>query len=173
MEHPKPTPETDDAKAIRLLNEQLKELESVRGLNGEDPNFKAWQDTTTSLLKRFLPPTSPHLERFVDIAFISQIYPAPPGHEHGMFVAGCKTAEATIKAVLKYIEEFGVHVEQARPGAGGRGKGRSGTVSHGGVQQNFYGSVEIRNQAIATDNAIQRIGQMGDMGARQSMISPR
>jgi hypothetical protein len=39
------------------------------------------------------------------------------------------------------------------------------------VHQNFYGSVEIRNQAIATDNAIQRIGQMGDMGASLKEIA--
>ena len=148
------TSETGQEKATRLLKEQLKELPSVCSLNGEDPAFTAWLDTTTSILKRFLSPTSPHLTRFVDIPFLSQIYPAPPGHEQRMFAAGCQTANATIRAVLREIEEFGVHIGQAKPEpvAGRRGS----------MQQNFYGNVTFQNQAIATDNAIQKIGHMGD-----------
>jgi hypothetical protein len=34
-----------------------------------------------------------------------------------------------------------------------------------GVSQTFHGPVTIQSQAIATDNAIQNIGQMGDIGA--------
>jgi hypothetical protein len=146
--------ESGQDKAVRLLNEQLTELQSIRGLNGEDPSFTAWHDTTMSLLKRFLSPTSPHLERFVDIPFLSQIYPAPPGHERGIFVAGCKTADATIRAVLKEIENFGVYIGQTTPGVAG--KGRSGSL-----HQTFNAPVSM-NQAIATDNAIQKIGQVGD-----------
>jgi hypothetical protein len=149
------TGESGQEKAVRLLNEQLEELQSVRGLNGLDSTFTAWFDTTTSLLKRFLSPTSPHLERFVDISFVAQIYPAPPGFERGIFVDGCKTADATIRAVLREIEEFGIHIGQAKPE--GPRKGASG-----GMQQNFYGSVTFQNQAVATDNAIQKIGHMGD-----------
>ncbi len=155
-------PESFDQKAVRLLTEQLKELGSVRGLSSGDPQFKAWHNTTISLLKRFLAPTSPHLESFIDIGFWTNIYPAPPGHERQLFVDGCRTAEASLRAVVKEIEEFGVHVEQhpAKPAA-----------AQGGVHQNFYGSVEITNQAIATDNAIQRIGQMGDTGASLKEIA--
>src|SRR6266849_68901 len=145
--------ESLDAKAIRLLNEQLKELESVRGLSSYDPLFKAWHNTTVSLLKRFLAPTSPHLQSFIDIGFWTSIYPAPPGHEHQLFVDGCRTAEASLKAVVKEIENFGVHVEQnpVKTAAG-----------RGGPHQTFHGPVTIQNQAIATDNAIQKIGNMGD-----------
>ena len=151
---PMTTSESGQEKATRLLKEQLKELQSVRGLSGEDPAFTAWLDTTTSFLKRFLSPTSPHLTRFVDIPFLSQSYPAPPGHEQGMFAAGCKMADETIRAVLREIEEFGVHIGQAKPeAAAGR---------RGGMQQNFYGNVTFQNQAIATDSAIQKIGHMGD-----------
>jgi len=147
--------ESGQDKAIRLLNKQLKELQTVRGLSADDPAFTAWQDTTTSLLKRFLSPTSPHVERFVDIPFLSQIWPAPPGHELGMFAAGCKTADATIRAVLGEIEEFGVHIGRDEPRLAG--KSRSG-----GMKQTFHGPVTIQNQAIATDSAIQNIGHMGE-----------
>lgn len=159
--------ETDTDKADRLLNQQLEELESVRGLNYKDPLFLGWRDTTTSLLQRFLPPDSPHLTRFKNLAFTSRVarrqpwgsQPRPPGYispqnqEH--YRAECRTAEATIRAALKHIEEFGVHAEQPaiQPATKRRG---------GGVQQNFYGNVTIQNQAIATDNAIQNIEHMGD-----------
>jgi len=147
-------PESLNQKAVRLLNGQLKELESVRGLSCDDPQFTAWHNSTVSLLKRFLAPTSPHLQGFVDIGFWTHIYPAPPGHEQRLFVDGCRTAEASLKAVVREIEEFGVHVEQhqEKPAVG----------RNGGRQQNFYGNVTFQNQAIATDNAIQKIEHMGD-----------
>lgn len=144
--------ESPDAKAIRLLNEQLKELGSVRGLSSDHPQFKAWHNTTVSLLKRFLAPTSPHLESFIDIGFWTHIYPAPPGHEHKLFVDGCRTAEASLKAVVKEIENFGVHAEQHSPKT---------AAGQGGVHQTFHGPVTIQSQAIATDNAIQKIGNIG------------
>src|ERR1700722_17192654 len=141
--------ESGQDKAVRLLNERLKELQGLRGLSGDHPDFKAWLDTTTSHLERFLAPTSPFLERFRDISFISQIYPARAGHDHSMFVAGCNTADATIRAVLREIEEFGVHIGRAKTNPPAKGRGN-------GMQQNFYGSVTFHSQAIATDSAIQR-----------------
>jgi hypothetical protein len=149
-----PTPlESLDQKAVRLLNEQLKELESVRGLSSDDPQFKAWRNTTVSLLKRVLAPTSPHLESFLDIGFETYVYPASPGHEHQRFVDGCRTAEASPRAVVKEIENFGIHVEQ---------HGTKAAAAQGGVHQTFHGPVTIQNQALATDNAIQKIGHVGN-----------
>jgi hypothetical protein len=155
--------ETDGEKAVRLLNAQLKELESVRGLNHKDPVFLGWRDTTSALLQRFLPPGSPHTTRFQNLAFTGRVGrrqpwgspPRPTGYispqDQGHYIAECRTAEATIRQALKHIEEFGVPADQslAKP-------------SRGGVQQNFYGNVTIESQAIATDNAIQMIGHMRD-----------
>jgi hypothetical protein len=42
--------ESDGGQAIRLLNEQLTELETVRGLNPRDHKFKAWRVQTRSYL---------------------------------------------------------------------------------------------------------------------------
>ncbi len=146
-------PESLDNKAIRMLNEQLQELEGLRRLNGEDPNFTAWHDTTVSLLRRILRPNSPYLARFIDIGFSSQAYPAPPGYDRRCFVSGCGPAEATLRAVVREIEHFGVHVGQPAI---------TPAVDRGGVHQTFHGPVTIQRQAIATDNAIQKIGHMGD-----------
>jgi hypothetical protein len=113
--------ESDDQKAIRLLKEQLKELETIRGLNSKDPQFKAWRAQTRSYLERFLPLSSPYLSTFpLHFHRKAPSTDAPWGspkatrlrqldQEH--FLSSCKMAEATIKAVLKHIEEFGVHVE--------------------------------------------------------------
>jgi hypothetical protein len=171
--------ESDDERAVRLLNEQLKELESIRlGLSYKDPLFKAWRDKTKDYLKKSLPPDSSYLVGFENLYFASRVArkqrwgspPRPPGYvspqDQQHFMTDCRTAEATIKAALKYIEEFGVHSEQqhsAKPAAYQRG-----------VQQNFYGNVTIQNQAIATDNATQNIGQLGDtmaMGASLEEIA--
>src|SRR6266481_345603 len=117
--------ETDKEQAVRLLNQQLKELESVRGLNYKDPVFLGWRDTTSSLLQKFLPPDSPHLKRFQNLAFTGRVArraawgspPKPPGYispqnqEH--YRAECRTAETTIHAALKHIAEFGVYAEQS------------------------------------------------------------
>jgi hypothetical protein len=163
--------ETDDEKAKRLLTEQLNELKIVSGLNYGNPRFKAWRDTTRGYLERYLPADSPHLSTFKNLHFISPVItterwgaaPKPPGYvsraDQEQFTESCLTAEATIQAVLKHIEEFGAHAGQAP--AGPHSKSRR-NEPHGGVSQNFYGNVTIQNQAIATDNAIQKIGRMGD-----------
>lgn len=156
--------ETDKEQALRLLNQQLKELESVRGLNYKEPMFLGWRDTTSALLLRFLPPGSPHTTRFQNLAFTSRVaqrqpwgspsrppgYISPQNQEH--YRAECRTAEATIRAALKHIEEFGVYAEQSS----------AKLASHGGVHQTFNAPVTIQNQAIATDSAIQNIGHMGE-----------
>jgi hypothetical protein len=56
-------------KAIRLLNQQLKELQTVRGMTFIYPEFTAWRDTTMGLLQRFLSPGSEHLLRFKNLKF--------------------------------------------------------------------------------------------------------
>jgi len=69
------------------------------------------------------------------------------------FAEDCKTAEGTIKAVVKHIEEFGVH--------SGHDAGRPvGSVRGGGVRQTFNAPVSL-NQAIAADNATQNVGHLG------------
>ena len=71
------------------------------------------------------------------------------------FQTGCETADASLRAAIKHLEDFGVYVEEAEPAGMGRAK------SGGGVSQNFHGPVSL-NQAIATGNAVQRIGQVGN-----------
>jgi len=169
-------PESPDRKAVRLLNEQLKELESVRGLNYKDPVFKAWRVQTKSYLELFLPPNSAYTDSFENLSFASRSFrraawgsrPKPPGYvsreDQYHFAEDCKTAEGTIKAVAKHIEEFGVHSGHD-PGPP-VGKVRGGT-NRGGVHQTFNAPVSL-NQAIAADNATQNVGHLGDamaMGA--------
>jgi hypothetical protein len=67
------------------------------------------------------------------------------------FPKACETAEELLKAVVSDIEEFGIY---RRPMGRMRFAEKNGSFS-----QIFYGSVEIKNQAIATDNAIQEIVQ--------------
>lgn len=180
--------ETPVEKAIRLLTRQLEELQTIRSLNYKDPAYKAWHDTTMRVLQMFLGPESPHFIRFRDLRFFGPtvIVPrrvrVPPDYispaDSAAFRKACETTDASLRAAMKDIEDFGVYVEQPKPVSAGRGKGRSG-----GVSQTFHAPVTIHSQAIATDNAIQRIGQMGNMGAnlkevaelfRQSMdLTPR
>ena len=62
-----------------------------------------------------------------------------------------------LKAAIREIEDFGVHVEDAKTRPAAKGRGRSG-----GVTQTFNAPVSIQNLAIAADNAVQKIGHMGD-----------
>ena len=67
--------ETTQQKAIRLLNRQLEELQTIRALNDSDnPKFKSWQDTTWSVFERFLGKENPHSSRFSNITFFSMVY---------------------------------------------------------------------------------------------------
>src|ERR1700687_1245831 len=94
------TPMSEKSQAIDALEEQLKELETVRGLTAgaSAPEFTAWRDAAISLLKRFLPPDSPHLDTFTSMHFFTlSLYPHP-GEDQRYFSDGCKTAEATLKA---------------------------------------------------------------------------
>jgi hypothetical protein len=168
----------DKIKAIALVSRRLEELQAVRALNHKSPKFKVWRDETLSVLKRVLPPDSPNLIRFENLGFAG-----PPVLQTDMWGAGprlpnsyispedaaqyqesCETAERSLQAAIREIEDFGVYVE---PGA----DVRTGSVRGGGVHQTFHGPVTIENQAIATDNAIQKIGHMGKDGVSLKEIA--
>ena len=160
--------ENSQQKAIRLLNRQLEELQqTIKSLNSyENPKFKAWRDTTRGVLERFLGKKNHHTLRFADTRFFSMVintnlgYAPPPGYVSPQdireFQEGCRTAEETLKAAIREIEDFGVYEEQPKPTANSN---RSGS---GGVNQNFHGPVSIHNLAIAADKATQKIEHMGD-----------
>jgi hypothetical protein len=78
------------------------------------------------------------------------------------FNRACQTSEESLQAAIQEIEDFGVHAEQPKPGA---------PATSSGMSQTFHGPVTIHNQAIATDNAIQKIGQMGDTGVSLKEIA--
>jgi hypothetical protein len=143
-------------------------LQTVRGLNYKDPAFTAWRDTTTNILDKFLGPDDNHSHRFQTLRFSGPIRILPfgsrvprPGyisHEDAeAFRRSCETSDATLRAAIKHVEDFGVYVEEYKPTPAGRGRGKSS----GGVSQNFHGAVNL-NQAIATDSAVQRIGRVGN-----------
>jgi DNA-binding transcriptional MerR regulator len=166
-----PEEETPQQKAMRLLNRQLEELQqTIRTLNStNNPKFITWQDTTRGLLERFLGEDHHHAYRFVSTSFISSNIrrrqvgsPAlPPGLESPedmfKFQEGCRTAEETLKAAIREVEDFGVYEESPKPTINKKNKG-----GNGGVTQTFNAPVSIHNLAVATDNAIQKIGHMGD-----------
>ena len=173
--------ESPDEKAIRLLKRQLEELQTVRGLNYKDPAFKAWRDTTRSVLERFLGLESHHTTRFRDTRFFGASVMRtdfggggrllPEGHiseeDAEAFQKACETTDASLRAAIRHIEDFGVYVEEARAVPAGRRSGRSG-----GVSQTFHGPVTFHNQAIAADSAIQKIGRMGStMGSSLKEIA--
>ncbi len=160
-------PESPDKKAIRLLNRQLGELQSIRGLNAENPLFTAWYDTTKTALDRFLGPDSHHTRTFGSIMFLDfqlTVTPfggtAPPSsyvspEDLRIFREGCNTADATLRAAIRHVEDYGVYAEEPRPKPAPAGRRK------GGVSQNFHGPVQL-NQAIATDSAVQRVGHVGN-----------
>lgn len=165
-----PTTESPEAKAIRLLNRQLGQLQTIRGLNYKHAEFKAWRDTTMSILERSLGPTSQHTIRFRDTRFLGPSYilpfgsPAPPPdyispEDAAAFKRGCETTEASLKAAIDEISEFGLYTgEGVAPPTTGRGRSRSA----GGVSQHFSANTMHVTQAVATDSAVQRIGHLGN-----------
>ena len=156
--------ESPERKAIRLLNRQLGQLQTIRGFNNDHPDFKTWRDTTREILERYLGKASHHTTRFRDTRFygpsyLRSDYPGirhpPEGHEGRVqaeaFQKGCATADASLRAAIKHVEDFGVHVEEPKSVPAGRG---------GGV--NFHAPVTVENLAIAADSAIQRIRHVGN-----------
>ena len=162
--------EPPEATAIRLLEEQLVKLAVVQTLDYKDPKFIAWRSTTTDLLQRFLRPDSSHLITFRDIRFLGYVQarrqpfgyrgavpraPLTSPLDRETFVRGCAIAEECIKGASEEIQNFGVYSEGTR---------KTPQRERGNVQQNFHAPVVIHSQAIATDSAIQNIGQMGTIG---------
>lgn len=178
-----PDIETADEKAVRLLQRQLDELQTIRTLNYKHPDFKAWRDTTDAVLERFVGPESTHYTRFFQLRFSGpgRILPYGARRPHPDYISpedaryfknACETAEATLKAAIGHVADFGVYAEEPKPA---RGKGARGArinplvvtpvvvePRRGGVVQNFHGPTTIQNLAIAADNAIQKIEHMGD-----------
>lgn len=163
--------ESTQQKAIRLLNRQLAELQTIRGLNADTPLFSGWFDTTRSVLDRFLGPESHYTKTFGSISFVDLgmtispfgVMAPPPGYvspeDLRIFREGCSHADATLRAAIRHVEDFGVYLEQPKPAPARKGRSGNG----GGVTQTFHANtVTIQHQAIATDNAIQKIGHMGD-----------
>lgn len=143
--------ENQKQKAIRLLARQLEELEFIRGLNWDNPKFKAWRDSTKGVLERSLGKNNHHTSRFFGTRF------------YGEFQSGCLVAHETLKAAIREVEDFGVYEEQTKPTI---------NTKSGGVNQNFHGPVSIQNLAVAADNATQKIEQMGNKtGADLKAIS--
>jgi hypothetical protein len=150
-------------KAIRLLKRQLLELKAVRVTNYKSPMFKAWHVTTSSVLETFLGPHSNYTNRFRNTRFLS-LEPFDGDFEFsddvstndGMtFRSACDTTEASLKAAIRHVEDFGVYIEEAKPAPAGRGRGRSGGV-------HFNAPVHVHNFAVAADSAVMRISHLGD-----------
>ncbi|HEV2401604.1 MAG TPA: hypothetical protein VGS27_32000 [Candidatus Sulfotelmatobacter sp.] len=162
--------ETPEQRAIRLLTVQLNEIGThICALNDSHPDFKAWRDTTRGYLERFLGKDNHHATRFRGTRFYGPSYMRSdfPGVPQGpsqreiqekvqAFQNGCETARATLQAAIKEIQEFGLYTEQPKPVSARRGRG-----GNGGVHQTFHAPVTM-NQAIATDNAMQRVDHLGD-----------
>ena len=158
--------ETPEQRAIRLLNRQLGELQAIRELNSENPLFTAWHDATRTALDKFLGPGSHHTRTFGNTMFLDfrmTVTPfggmaPPPGYVSSedlrIFREGCNIADATLRAAIRHVEDYGIYSEEPKSAPAGRRKG-------GGVSQSFHGPVTM-NQAIATDSAVQRIGHLGD-----------
>jgi hypothetical protein len=125
--------ESPEAKAIRLLNRQLGELQTVRTLNAENPLFTPWYDATKTALDRFLGPDSHHTKTFSNIMFLD--FPTltsdlpfggmqfggmepPPGHVSSedlrVFREGCSSADATLRAAIRHVEDYGVSTSGKR-----------------------------------------------------------
>jgi hypothetical protein len=169
--------EQTEFNPINLFSEQQIKLETLRSLHARHPEFIGWRNTTTTLFQKLLP-DSPHFATFSDLRFRGQqqlgvrrlpySYRGTPPREStspedtAKFQSDCDIAVACIKGAIDEILAFGVHADTG-----------TGKVPHarGGFQQNFNGPVTIQNQAVATDKAIQNIGQMGDTGASLQEIT--
>src|ERR1700733_2686620 len=163
-----------------LFRKQLEVLGVVRQLDFRRPEFIAWKDSTMNLFQRFLQPESAHLIRFRDLRFrgpIQAYRPLPynyrgPRHvasdtisqaDQAAFQRDCAIAEGCIKGAIEDIQYFGVHSESTDK--------KPRQYRSEAVQQTILGPVIIQNQSIATDNAIQNIGQMGPTGSSLKEIA--
>jgi hypothetical protein len=166
-----------EANPVTLFNEQLIKLETVRRLDAKHAEFIGWRNTTTALFQSLLP-NSPHFTTFGYLRFraaqLAGVRRLPYGYrgplprettspeDTAKFQSDCDIAVACIKGAIDEILAFGIHSDT------GFGKGPR---TRGGFQQNFNGPVTNHNQAVATDKAIQNIGQMGDTGASLQEIT--
>jgi len=163
-----PTTESPEAKAIRLLTRQLKELgDHICFLNDDQHHdFKAWRDTTRGYLERFLGKDNHHSTRFRDTRFHGPSYLRSdfPGVSQGpsrreieerveAFQKGCATASATLLAAIKHVDDFGVYEEPAEAAPK-----RKAEVGSGGIH--FSAPMNIQNFAIAGRD--QTIGHIGN-----------
>jgi hypothetical protein len=159
--------ETDDQKAIRLLERQIDRLASIPEFL--DARFVGWFDTSRNLLAKLLGPTSNTLQMFDRISWSSTTkqtlsanyadsvasVEAAKTHARKIFNVARTSATALLNSGIEHVKEFGVYA-QPQP--------TSAATQTGGVHQNFYGNVTIQNQAIAADNAIQNVDQSSHVG---------
>jgi len=160
--------ETEEEKAIRILQRQLDEIKNLRPLNYHHPAWKAWRDTTMTVLEKFMGPSSQYLDTYrglrffgparmvlgrdVPIDFVSR-------EDAAAYQKACDASEETLKVAIRHIEDFGIYEDEEAPTMK-FGKKRRGTNQSG---VHYHGSVSIGNVAIAQDGSTQNIGHLGEV----------
>ena len=162
----------DEQEAITHLQNQLEALAQIRKnaeqAHASSPQFIGWKSHTTDLMTHYISANSEHLRKFRGLSFRSNVmqldyrgaryHSGPRRDDIETFASDAEIADACLQGAIKHIKVFGLKQEEpAAPAKPARGRGGP----RGGITQYIHGNV---NQAIATDRATQKVGQVGPSG---------
>lgn len=160
----------DEQEAITNLQNQIEALAQIRAnaeqAHVDSPHFIGWKSHTTDLMRHYISAKSEHLSRFRMLSFRSNVmqldwpgaryHSGPRRDDIEKFASDADVAVACLQGAIEHIKVFGLKQEEpAAPAKPVRSREARGLTQH------FHGPV---NQAVATDNARQRVGHIGPSG---------
>ena len=101
-----------DGDAIRILEEKLNYIATLRNLSCESKEFKQWRrDTKVAIKKIFASDGESHAKEFDDI-----FYPGPFCSSDVAYPQHLRDAEAKLKSMIREIKDYGLAANQVLDG---------------------------------------------------------
>ncbi len=95
-------------RAIEWLEQQIRDLASVRNATARDPVFRNWRQGTVTVLQRIWPGDQPRLERFRRIPFSPADTRADSRAIREAYSRGCQEAQRVLKDFIEDVRKHGV-----------------------------------------------------------------
>ncbi|MEO5988606.1 MAG: hypothetical protein ABIU54_12120 [Candidatus Eisenbacteria bacterium] len=95
-------------RSHRWLEEQLATLGGLRNATSRDSSFKAWRQSTLTVLQRIWPSEPMRSEKFRRIAFTPSGSRPEPAQVRGVYSRGCVEASNYLRALITEVDANGV-----------------------------------------------------------------
>lgn len=108
----------DEARAIEILEQRMKEIEVIRKLRRFSPEFKRWRRDTEVAIERIFGGASRHLGDFCEVAYSVGISIGDSESTYELeFQTGLAEANSVLSSMVDEIKTYGISSKASQPDA--------------------------------------------------------